>query len=91
MSFMNSASLRTAALHGKDNIYLELICKLHIQFKVWNLNGYSVLPGGNTDSVSISKGVGFAGFFPLAPSPPAPNCQLDFRSTRGLSAWKANP
>lgn len=72
MSFMNSASLGIAVLHGKDNIYLELICKLHFQFKVWNLNGYSVLPGGNTDFVSISKGVGFAGFFPRArlPQPP---------------------
>lgn len=78
MSFTNSASLGTAALHGEDNIYLELICKLHFQFKVWNLNGYSVLPGGNTDSVSISKGIGFAGFFPCAPVSPSPQLSARF-------------
>lgn len=78
MSFTNSASLGIAALHRKDNIYLELICKLHFQFKVWNLNSYSVLPGGNTDFVSISKGVGFAGFFPRAPVSPSPQLSARF-------------
>ena len=33
MSFTNSASLGIAALQGKDNIYLELICKLHFSLR----------------------------------------------------------
>lgn len=51
MSFLNLASLGAAALHGKDNIYSELICKLHFQFKVWNLNCCSVLTGRSPEAL----------------------------------------
>lgn len=71
MSFTNSASLGIAALQGKDNIYLELICKLRFQFKVWNPNGYSVLPGGNTDCEHF-KGSWLCRLLPTRPCLPQP-------------------
>lgn len=76
---------------GKDNIYSKLICKLHFQFWVQNLNCHSVLADGNPEAAgALPRGSRGCGLLPGAPVSPTPEDLLYFRSAVGSQFGKQN-
>lgn len=74
---------------GKDNIYSKLICKLHFQFRVQNLNCHSVLADGSPEAGgALPRGPRGCGLLPGALVSPTPEDLLYFRSAVGYPFGK---